>query len=308
MRSCFTLALLCLAVSGPALADDNPSATPSTTSGRPEDEAAIRAANEAFVRAFNAGDTRAVAGWFAADAQLIDAGGDELRGSRSILELFGTLFEMNPGAKLEIDVDSIRFLGPDVAVETGRTRLSRSRGGDPESDRFLVILVKRDGQWRPSLAQEVPARASNHRERLEDLAWMVGEWVEKEPALDVLATCDWSTDRNFLVRMYTVRLPGRPPLSGTQRIGWDAASNKLRSWVFDTDGGFSEGVWSLEGGRWVIRETGVLGDGRKVSATQVFNPVGPNEVRWKSTERLVGGKPAPDLGEIIMVRKTTAVR
>ena len=29
----------------------------------------------------------------------------------------------------------------------------------------------------------------------------------------------------------------------TQRIGWDPAAKQIRSWEFDSEGGFGEGTW-----------------------------------------------------------------
>ena len=40
---------------------------------------------------------------------------------------------------------------------------------------------------------------------------------------------------------------------GTQRIGWDPVAGQFRSWDFDSQGGYSEGLWSRDGDRWIIK-------------------------------------------------------
>ena len=45
-------------------------------------------------------------------------------------------------------------------------------------------------------------------------------------------------------------------------IGWDPATEQIRSRVFDSDGGFGQGTWKKKGNRWYIQQSGVLPDGR----------------------------------------------
>lgn len=43
---------------------------------------------------------------------------------------------------------------------------------------------------------------------------------------------------------FKVSVPSMDDLEGTQVIGWDPAAGTIRSWMFDSDGGFGEGTWS----------------------------------------------------------------
>ncbi|MEI2768743.1 MAG: hypothetical protein V9E86_09740 [Nitrosomonas sp.] len=48
--------------------------------------------------------------------------------------------------------------------------------------------------------------------------------------------------RTFSVRSFTVEIRDQIDLSGMQIIGWDSLLVKqIRSWVFDSDGGFGTG-------------------------------------------------------------------
>ncbi len=88
-----------------------------------------------------------------------------------------------------------------------------------------------------------------------------------------------------------------------QRIGWDPLSKQIRSWVFDSEGGYGGGYWTRDGKQWFIKSTGVLPDGRTASATQILTRVGPHTARWASIQRTVGGQVVPNLQEYVMVRK-----
>lgn len=100
-------------------------------------------------------------------------------------------------------------------------------------------------------------------------------------------------------------------MSGTQRIGWDPRLKQIRSWVFDTGGGFSESLWSREdnrdnnGGsrdRWVIKTSGVLKDGRSATATNILTRIDNDHAKWASVDRTAGGEVLADVEEITLVR------
>ena len=76
-----------------------------------------------FTRAFNAGDAKAVAALYTDDAELIDEYGERIQGRPAIQDFYSALFNERKGATIEISVASLRFLGPDVAKEEGRTRV-----------------------------------------------------------------------------------------------------------------------------------------------------------------------------------------
>src|SRR5262245_59684858 len=85
-----------------------------TTAKRAADEAAIRANVAAFVRAYNAGGAKAVAALFTAEAHIMDKEGTISAGREAIKDIFAKLFAAHPHKRLEVFIDSIRFLGPDL--------------------------------------------------------------------------------------------------------------------------------------------------------------------------------------------------
>ena len=82
--------------------------------------------------------------------------------------------------------------------------------------------------------------------------------------------CEWTKNQNFLTRSFAVVVGDEVDLSGMQIIGWDPAAKQIRSWVFDSDGGFAEGTWTTRTNRWVIKQAGMLPDGGKTSAVNII--------------------------------------
>src|SRR5262249_2777095 len=130
-----------------------------------------------FVKAYNAGDAKAVAALFTPDGQTLDKEGNEAEGREAIAQTFAELFAGTPKKQLEVFVESIRFLGADLAMEVGTTKETPARGEPPEYDRYTVLHVKRDGKWQMALARDEEGPPPTAHEQLQPLAWLVGEWV-----------------------------------------------------------------------------------------------------------------------------------
>jgi uncharacterized protein (TIGR02246 family) len=282
-------------------------AAPAGRSARPArdraaDEAAIRANIDKFVKAYNAGDAKAVAALFTPDGHAVDKDGDDAEGREAIQQTFADLFAAMPKKKLDVSVESIQFIGPDLALETGTTKETPAPGEPPEYDRYTVIHVKRDGKWQMALARDEEGPTATPHEQLQPLAWLVGDWVDDGGSTVVVSSCRWSKDRNFLLQDFKLELNGRDAMDVTQRIGWDPLAKQIRSWVFDSEGGFGESLWTRDGNNWIIRATGVRPDGTTASATNLLTRSGADGYVWRSTDRVVAGEPQPSTA-VKVVRK-----
>jgi hypothetical protein len=142
-----------------------------------------------------------------------------------------------------------------------------------------------------------------HHQRLQEVDWLVGEWLDESPDSVVHTTCRWSDDQNFLLREFTIRVQGKPVMTVSERIGWDPATRQIKSWVFDSEGGYGTGLWSHIGNEWIIKSTGILPDGRTATATHVLTHLSPQSARWASVERTVGDQVVPDRAEYVLVRR-----
>ena len=109
-----------------------------------------------------------------------------------------------------------------------RKRAARSsrpaKGGPATHRRYTALLVKRDGNWLLSSVREEPDPMVSPHDRLQVLAWMLGDWIDEGPDSVVRVNCRWSDDGNFLIRTFTVKHQGKDVMTVTQRIGWDPAA------------------------------------------------------------------------------------
>ena len=85
------------------------------------DKEAIFNNAKAFVDAFEKGDAKAVAAFWAEDGDYVDLTGRRLQGRPAIENGFKDFFTENKGLKLRIDVNSVRLVTPDTAIEDGTT-------------------------------------------------------------------------------------------------------------------------------------------------------------------------------------------
>jgi uncharacterized protein (TIGR02246 family) len=301
------LVSIAIATAQAAAQEPNPNAPPGpdAPAARPlsPDEQAIRAAVDAFVKAFNAGDARAVAALYTPDAQLIDARGEVADGRAAIEEEYRALFSENPGLTIEIRSELLKMLTPDAAIEDGISRVVHREDKVAVVNRYTAVHVKRDGRWLTAQVRETRGVAPSAHEQLEALAWLVGDWVDEASDSKTRSVIRWSTDKNFLLHDFTINSGGHTALTGTQRIGWDPHTGQIKSWVFDSAGGHGEGLWARLGNTWVVKATAVREDGRKSTATHIISREGPDSCRWRTTDRTLGGDVIVGNDDFLMVRQ-----
>lgn len=280
--------------------------TPPVPDAVVEHDADIKAIQEldtAFIKAYDAKDPKALGALFTAEAEIEDEDGGVTRGREAIIERFARLFEAGEGGTLTIKPAPIRFLGRELALEEGVAKVIPVRGGTPETSRYSVFYTRTDQGWLQARIREEGSLKTSAHEHLTDLEWMLGEWVNESDDAVVFTTCKWSQDGNFLLREFEVKIEGQVALSGTQRIGWDPLQKQFRTWVFDTGGGFGEGVMSRDGERWLIKATGIRSDGQPASATNVITPLGKDRIGWQTMDRTIAGESVADIDQFVIVRK-----
>jgi hypothetical protein len=60
--------------------------------------------------------------------------------------------------------------------------------------------------------------------------------------------------------------------------------------MFDSDGGFGSGAWTLSGDTWTVKTINVVPDGSKASSTNLYRFVDNDTIEYRSIGRQVGGK------------------
>jgi hypothetical protein len=205
----------------------------------------------------------------------------------------------NKGAKLAINVDSVRVLAPEVILEKGATTMT-AKDNSTSGALYTAIHVKKEGKWKISQLVETPLPVQTAHDRLAELEWLVGEWEDTDKTNDLTVHSQflWARGGNFLTRNLTVKRSGNVTLEGWQIIGWDPVEERIRSWTFDGEGGFSGGTWTHEGQRWLLRETGVAPDGSRTGADNTFTKLSADRFAWESNNRTLDGDPQPSIGRI----------
>src|SRR5689334_9292116 len=109
-----------------------------------------------YEQAYNSGDAKKVASFCAEDVAYIDQNGDETKGRDQIEQMLAGAFQANSGAKLDLTVEEVRQLAPDVIVEKGTATVTPTDGA-AESTRYVAIHVKKGDNWEISQLTETPA-------------------------------------------------------------------------------------------------------------------------------------------------------
>jgi hypothetical protein len=156
-----------------------------------------------------------------------------------------------------------------------------------------------------SIRETISSASVGNPTQLKDLGWMVGDWqgtVAGSPEFSMHSTCDWTANRNFLIRKFSISGKNALMPGGTEVIGWDPREHRVRSWIFEAGGGFGESVWTHEGNSWTIEYKGILADGSDVSATQVLSRLDPDTLSLQSTDRFHNGGKRPDAPKVTIKR------
>jgi uncharacterized protein (TIGR02246 family) len=256
----------------------------------PELAAARKTAGE-FVKAFNNGDAKAVAAFWTRDGEFLGPDGEPLRGREAIEKEYAEFFKKHPKARAEIDIETLRLLGRNTALEEGTLKVHLPGEKEPGVSRYSALHIREDDGWKMASVREwVPDPAL--LVSLKDVEWLIGEWAAKSGDGEATLSCARDENGPYLRCRYSWKRGGKAVLSGTQVIGKDPAGG-LRSWQFDSNGATSEWAWSRDGGTWVIESAGTLPDGSEVTAVNLLVPLGKDAYTWQPVEHSAAGSPLP---------------
>ncbi len=266
-------------------------------------EQALQRESEATVKAFNAGDAAALAAMFLETGELVDEAGTVHAGKGVITELFAGFFRRFPKSTLEMLVTSSRPVGETLAVEEGQRRITTA-DGETAQVRYVTLRSKQGDRWPIASYHEfTDDPLPGPQEMLQSVSWLVGDWVDEGPDGRTAISFRWSDDGNFLLGDYTMSAAGAGESKSVQRIGWDPATGQLRSWTFDSDGGFTEGRWDATDAGWVVKSAATMPDGVTGFATLMISVKDTDHFVVRGTDRIVGGVEEPDF-EVTVSRRS----
>jgi len=268
------------------------------------EEAAIRQQAKTYVEAFNQHDAGTLVDYWAEDAIYRNpVTGVFLRGRDAIKEEFTALFDEKKDIQIELKIDSISFPEKNKAIEKGNAKITRP--GEPSKETsYKVTYAKINGDWLIKTISEFDLeKAPTHYKELKELAWLIGDWIDEDEDVKIETVSSWDKYKNFITQRFIITVQDHVELEGQQVIAWDADKEKIRSWVFDSDGGFGEGFWSKKGNSWVVETAQTLANGSQASSINIYTKVDDNSFTWESTGREVDGEMLPNIDPVTVTRK-----
>lgn len=268
--------------------------------GAEPDEAAvtaIRTASQAYVTALQAGDVKAVIDAWTPQGTFVDASGAVHLAREMAAREFSAKQAAAEARELQAHETAIRLTTPDVAIE-------QSAPGGDDAASFMAIWVKQGGRWRLDYLREIGGASTATANPLEDLEWLIGKWQAGGDGPAATLEAKWIDDKRFIVQKFRVERPDGETFRMEQRIGWDPASEQIRSWLFRSDGGFEEGIWSREGDVWVVKKAGVLPDGQTTSTVNFWTHEPPETCWFKACHSQVGEQKLEDV--VMQLKRVTA--
>ncbi|MEK7952412.1 YybH family protein [Luteolibacter soli] len=260
-----------------------------------------------FVAAYNKKDAAALAALFTETGEITDLDATDITtGREDIQARYQAIFEAPDAPQISIDVDSVRLVGKDLAIEDGTVHATPPGDDDVATsmDYTAVLQKGEDGAWRIASTRD-REDSSDAAGQLAELAKALkGDWTATREGLRLDIAFGWDDSGNFLVGEMLATAADAKPVKTTIRIGWDPSRKTITWWNFDDGGGFSKGDWTpVDDGKWLIRTEGVTEDGEVTSANQTLTFDGPDAFVWDAGERLVDGEKQPDV-EMRVVRQT----
>jgi uncharacterized protein (TIGR02246 family) len=259
--------------------------------------------NRAYVEAFEKGDTEALAALFTEDAQYGTDSGEIIAGRELIQSRAGDFFEKSKNSKLKITVEAARFLTPDVLVENGFAVTVVDKA-EPGTTIYRATHVKLDDAWLiAELHESPPPPADPAAEALASLDWMIGKWIASGDDWSATSKGMWTLNGRFLARTFSINRDGETDaFESAEVIGYDNINGTIRSWIFDSEGGFGQATWTRDGNKWLAQARSTLPDGSESTAEHVYTVIEDGRISVKSINRMVDGQALPNTDLVDVTR------
>jgi uncharacterized protein (TIGR02246 family) len=264
---------------------------------RPADCDGVRKALDAFCATFQSGDAKVLATLWTAEGEYISDDGESFRGRAALEKAYAEFFAKNPDNKLEVEVESVRFLSRDTAGVEGYFKLHMGKKKELVVSRCSFLYVREDGQWRVAIAREWPGDGRS----LRDLEWLIGTWEVNRNGTVVSTKYEWTKNKTFIRCHVSITQNGRT-VTATQTIGKMPSTGGLHIWTFEDEGGIGDADITRDGKKWRFAARGSTADGRVITATNILTPLDADTFLWQTVERTRDDEALADLPPVKVVR------
>ena len=261
---------------------------------------------QSYVAAFNRRDIDACVTHWSGNAEYVLANsGARVRGRNAIRDALQKLLEKDEKFELSVLGQRFRQVTQGVVLEEGTATVVSERHG-VERANYVVVHVKQEGKWyRDSVRETTQAAPQGSPSQLQELAWLVGDWRAEDDNGSLEVSGKWLNDKRFISRSFKVLGKDGYTLDGTQIMGWDPSAAIIRSWSFDSQGGFEQSVWSRDGRRWLVKVHAVMPDGSVGSEQRLVTHDEFGQMSTEVVEQQVNGQLLPGSGKVTLVRQST---
>ena len=251
------------------------------------------------MKAYNDKKAADIAALFTEDAEISDLKGeDRTTGREAIKARYEEIFSDEDAPKMAIEVSSVRLVAPNLAIEDGTAHLT-PRGDEnepPRSMTYTAVLLKNDaGVWQIASTRDI-SDVTDAAGQLADLADVLkGEWTSRtSDGVQTDVAFGWDDSGKFLTGEILTTTPDAAPQTANMRIGWNAARKSIVSWIFDSEGGALQAVWTDTDDGWTVRTEGTTAEGETMTANQELTTDGKDTFIWKVTNKVIDGEQQPD--------------
>ncbi len=266
------------------------------------DQSLVTKTLKEYFEVFNKHDVAQVMKFWVSEGEYTAPGGEKIKGIDNIRKRLDSFFRQDSGISVSLlDDPRVMIISSNRAVARGAARINVNDKKFNDVEYTAVFSKDKDG-WKILHMQDSPLASFESYQKLSELAWLIGDWIDQEGPDVVETRFQWAPNKSFITGHFRMNLDGKAFFEGNQVIGWDPISRQLKSWVFDSEGGMGQGLWNKDGSGWAVNLTTVLADGRKASAINIYRPQGPDRLVWKSIGREIAGTPLPNIQDTVVVR------
>lgn len=266
-----------------------------------DDEKIIRNLAQSYKEAYNQQDAAKLAAQWSSKATYTNpVTGESAEGKVAIEKLFKEKFKQGKRRHLEVTIKSIEFLDANEAIENGVMKVT-VEDQPAQQVAYQMRYIRENSKWLVNTFSEIELQEpSSNFEQLKDLAWLVGKWEDSDDDVEILFDNQWDKYKNFITQYFKMKIYEQDDIEGKQIIAWDPVKGNIRSWVFDSDGGFGEGNWEKVDKSWFATMRFTLSDGRVGSSINIYTVIDDRSYTFASIEREVDGEILPNMNPVVV--------
>lgn len=257
-----------------------------------------------FTDDISQGKTDNIGTFWTEDAQVINPlTGQVINGRNDIAQYLQKKAQDLKGKEVQFHITRTDVKNPNLVTVQGVVDFYQD-GKVVDQQAREVDLVKDNGIWYLDFLREIhvdlaPTLSHDH---LKELDWLLGNWKDKDQDVTISYDGKWDRYKNFIIQRFDMSIYGLETLEGRQIITWDPIEKKIRSWIFDSDGGFGQGTWTKTDEGWSTKIDYTLATGETATSTNMYTKISPSSYTYSSIDRKVGDTKLPNV-EPTVVKK-----